>query len=314
VRVENEWYYADDGDKICFDVAHQYYRLWTIEDVKDGDVLATKSGKPFVFKDFSDVKHSNAPTAYCGIDTLDNFIIGSNRHWWTDEEVYPATKEQCDLLFQKMKESGYKWENNQLEKIDNEDYVDLGLPSGTLWAKCNLGAKKETDFGLFYQWGDIKGYRADKGHRFSWDTYKYGTDWDNIIKYNNTDGKLVLDNEDDPIYFATCGKMKCPTKDQLQELIDNTYHGWTIIDGVNGMKFINKKDATKYIFIPAAGYRYASNHYDGGDYWGSVWSISRNGSIASRAWGMNFDASDVNVYDTNRCYGFSVRGVLREKC
>lgn len=56
----------------------------------------------------------------------------------------------------------------------NTEYVDLGLPSGTLWAKCNLGAEKETDFGKFYQWADTQGYDGDAGHDFHWSTYKWG--------------------------------------------------------------------------------------------------------------------------------------------
>ncbi len=310
VRVENEWYHADDGDKICFDVAHQYYHLWTINDAKPGDILATKSGRPFIFKDFSDTKHPNNPTAYCGINTLDNFIIDSGKYWWVDGEVYPATKEQSDLLFQKMKESGYKWENNQLEEINNKGVVDLGLPSGTLWATCNLGAEKETDFGLFYQWGDTKGYNPDEGHDFNWNDYKWGAS-SNLTKYNSTDGKLVLDNEDDPVFVATNGKFKLPTKEQLQELIDCTIHEWISIDGVNGMKFTNKNDETKYIFIPAAGDCYGGSRYGVGS-WGDVWSASRNESNTYSAWSMYFDAGDVYMRSSYRCNGCSVRGVLNK--
>jgi hypothetical protein len=308
VRVENEWYYADDGDKICFDVAHQYYRLWTIEDAKSGDVLITKDGKPFIFKDFSDVKHHNKPTAHCGINTLNNFIIDSSYYRWTDKEVYPATKEQRDLLFQKMKEAGYKWENNQLEEINNKGVVDLGLPSGTLWAKCNLGAEKETDFGKFFQWGDVKGYNPDEGHNFNWDNYKWGA-FDNLVKYNNDDEKLVLDNEDDPVFAVTNGMFKMPTKEQLQELIDYTNHEWTSIDGVKGMKCTNKNDDTKYIFIPAAGYCIDSVHNDVG-FWGCLWSVSRKESRADSAWNMSFSSSYISNDYFLCCNGFSVRGVM----
>lgn len=284
--------------------------LWTIEDAKPYDILATKSGRPFIFKDFSDVKHPNNPTAYCGINTLDNFIIGSGKYWWTDEKVYPATKEQCNLLFQKIKESGYKWLNNQLEKIDNEDYVDLGLPSGTLWTKCNFGAEKETDFGYFFQWGDTQGYSGVDEHQFNWNEYKYGS-WDDLTKYNGKDTKLILDNEDDPVFASTNGMFKIPTKDQLQELIDNTNHEWTTIDDVNGMKFINKNDNTKYIFIPAAGDCNDGSHYGVGS-WGNVWSASRDESSAYYAWSMYFSAGSVGMDYYNRCYGFSVRGVLNK--
>ena len=85
----------NDNDKI---------HLWTIQDAKDGDVLVSSSGKPFIFKGFFD----NDPIAYGGLVADDSFWPASNSNWTT---VYckPATKEQRDLLFQKMKEAGYEW-------------------------------------------------------------------------------------------------------------------------------------------------------------------------------------------------------------
>lgn len=194
-----------------------------------------------------------------------------------------------------------------------EDFVDLGLPSGTLWAKCNLGAEKETDFGYFYQWGDTHGYSDVDENQFKRNDYK----WDNsgnITKYNETDNKLVLDNEDDPVFAATNGKFKSPTQEQLQELINHTDHEWIENfeeSGVNGMMFINKNDDTKYIFIPAAGDCYAGSHHGVGS-WGYVWSASRYMSNAYGAWYMYFYADDVYVYHFTRCLGYSVRGVLNK--
>ena len=194
-----------------------------------------------------------------------------------------------------------------------EDFVDLGLPSGTLWAKCNLGAEKETDFGYFYQWGDTHGYSDVGKNQFKRNDYK----WDNsgnITKYNETDNKLVLDNEDDPVFAATNGKFKSPTQEQLQELINHTNHEWIENfegSGVNGMKFINKNDDTKYIFIPAAGDCYAGRHNGVGS-WGYVWSASRYMSNAYGAWYMYFYAGDFYMNVFSRCSGFSVRGILNE--
>lgn len=212
---------------------------------------------------------------------------------------------------------------NQLHKdntIINEELVDLGLPSGTLWSKCNLGAEKETDFGLFYQWGDTEGYDGDARHDFSWVSYKYGASWgkracwDDITKYNKDDGKRVLDNEDDPVYVTTNGKMKSPTQEQLQELIDHTNHEWKENfegSGVNGMKFTNKSDETKYIFIPAAGNCYGSSHYDVGS-WGSVWSSSRSARHPIFAWYLSFYSGNIGMLNNTRYNGFNVRGVLNK--
>jgi len=301
--------------KECDEKSH----LWTIQDAKDGDVLAFYSeyrGNKMVQVGIIEKyvgKHggcSNTFKIYVGVNWDNNLQIGK---YMGCSDIRPATKEQRDLLFQKMKEAGYKWENDQFEEINNKGFVDLGLPSGTLWAKCNLGTEKETDFGLFYQWGDTQGYSDVDEHQFNWDDYKYGN-YDSITKYNNLDNKLILDNEDDPMFAATNGKFKMPTKEQLQELIDCTNHEWTNIDGVNGMKFWKKgteepTDGNSYIFIPAAGYCYGGSRNDVGS-WGYVWSASRDESFANLAWRMYFDAGDVGMGSLSRCDGYSVRAVV----
>ena len=94
---------------------NENYHLWTIKDAKDGDVL-NANGAPFIYK-----KHDkNFVYFYCGINLADEFIIANNIDTWNNNsKVYPATKEQRDLLFQKMKESGYEWdaEKKELKEI-----------------------------------------------------------------------------------------------------------------------------------------------------------------------------------------------------
>ena len=296
--------------------------LFSLQDAKDGDVLAFYSeyrGKKMVQVGIIEVyvgKHggcSNTFKIYVGVNWENNLQIGK---YMGCSDIRPATKEQRDLLFKKMKEAGYKWENNQLEEINgNEDFVDLNLPSGTLWAKCNLGAEKETDFGKFFQWGDTQGYSGvdDDEHWFDWNDYKFGCN-ESLTKYNVLDNNLILDKEDDPVFAATCGKMMTPTKEQLQELIDFTNHEWTTIDGVNGMKFWKKDteeptDSESYIFIPAAGVCLHGRRDDVGS-WGSVWSASCYESFVNLAWYMVFNAGDVYMDFGGRCFGFSVRGVV----
>lgn len=86
-------------------------RLWTIQDAKDGDVLATSAGA-FIYN--GNNCGGSYPGSYCGINNLGNFQTGVEYHW-TRKKVYPATKEQRDLLFQKMKESGYEWDADKKE-------------------------------------------------------------------------------------------------------------------------------------------------------------------------------------------------------
>jgi len=95
-------------------------RLWTIQDAKDGDILADDN-KPFIFKGLLDIRHQDCPVAYCGIDCTDCFSIGSGANgrtnWWCSQTVKPATKEQRKILFEKMREAGYEWDYNKKELV-----------------------------------------------------------------------------------------------------------------------------------------------------------------------------------------------------
>ena len=101
--------------------------LWTIQDAKDGDVLAAKSGnRIFLYNGDCDLRHR--PCAYCGTYKGFSEILFSKcaiGNYFTDEDVYPATKKQRDLLFVKMKEAGYEWdaEKKELKKIKDKPLV-----------------------------------------------------------------------------------------------------------------------------------------------------------------------------------------------
>lgn len=128
VKVENEWYYADDGDKICFDVAHQYYHLWTIQDAKDGDVLCTyECGTPkivFVLK--GTPKKHYALSYYCYYNIMyPHFNSDSEKGCLApnDEDVKPATKEQSDALMKAMADARYTFdfEKKELKMIEQNN-------------------------------------------------------------------------------------------------------------------------------------------------------------------------------------------------
>lgn len=148
-------------------------------------------------------------------------------------------------------------------------YVDLGLPSGLKWAKCNIGAEKETDYGDYFMWGSTTPNNADE---CTWANYKHcsGTE-DTLTKYNTKsrygkkpDNIITLDLEDDAARVNMGGDWRMPTSDELRELLDNTDSEWTTINGVNGRKFTSKTDTSKYIFFPAAGNCGNRLVYDGG--------------------------------------------------
>lgn len=91
--------------------------LWSINDAKEGDILITENERPFIFKGCLDKIHSNNPVAHGGIDNSGCFYPCSNNciNRWTEGNVHPATKEQRDLLFAKMKEAGYEWNADKKE-------------------------------------------------------------------------------------------------------------------------------------------------------------------------------------------------------
>ena len=147
---DGEYYhYIQEGIEQPLHISNAYnWHLWTIEDAKDGDVLVCESGWTCIFKT---LVNDETFSSYCFMDDTKWFCeTGSECHTLKEEfvkayngKIHPATKEQRDLLFQKMKEAGYEWdaEKKELNKIEQKlvesDWVDLGLPSGTLWKSSN---------------------------------------------------------------------------------------------------------------------------------------------------------------------------------
>lgn len=195
-------------------------------------------------------------------------------------------------------------------------YVDLGLPSGLKWAKYNVGATSETQYGKFFQWGE-----TTTDTDYTWATYKHWNSTDSTLKkYNtstsygeNTDGMSTLRPEDDAARANMGGDWRMPTKDNFQELITYTKNEW--IDnfdgnGTSGYKFTSKKDTSNYIFIPATErYSNVSTYMQDISY--SIWSSSLNTTAPRYAWALDFNLSHITAeYDFDRSNGLAVRGVL----
>ena len=150
-------------------------------------------------------------------------------------------------------------------KHNGFEYVDLGLPSGTKWARCNVGANSETDNGLYFAFGETKGYDSPNGAKiFDRHHYKFSNKsfLCKFTKYNNTDGKKVLDLCDDAAHIHMGGKWHMPTKEQFEELLDekNTASTWIYdycIREVSGRLFRSRIN-NETLFIPANGF--ISNH------------------------------------------------------
>ncbi len=150
--------------------------------------------------------------------------------------------------------------------------IDLGLPGDSLWANMNVGAKAQNEYGLYFAWGDTKGYSAESGHAFTWETYKWmaagQSSWEHITKYTveddeteadwyNTDyefigdGNTQLSLEDDAARANWGGQWVMPTIEHIRELKKYTTSEWTTLKGVFGRKFTSKQNGNA-IFLPAA--------------------------------------------------------------
>ena len=227
---------------------------------------------------------------------------------------------------------------------DGHDYVYLGLPSGTKWATCNVGATKPEDYGNSYAWGE-----TTTKETYDWSNYKYGSfDYDDynyyVTKYCNnryagkdgfTDSKTTLDLSDDAAYVNWGGKWRMPTKEQQDELRNQCYWIWTNsynnsgVEGYIVYKAKNSDDKGRHtgsgcipsssssyslsdahIFLPAAG----ENGHRGAGYAGYYWSSSLSTGIYAFGF-ISTQTGHVGSYDGSgigyeRYHGQSVRAVI----
>ena len=139
-------------------------------------------------------------------------------------------------------------------ELNRLSYVDLDLPSGTLWATCNLGAKSPEDEGYYFSWGET----SPKSEFYNYDYKLYDNPNMTLLKYNKQDELIQLEDIDDAAYNITNGQCVMPTYKQMRELIDNTVLEWTEnYNGAKGFKFHSLK-SDNYMFIPC------SFHYKNG--------------------------------------------------
>lgn len=193
------------------------------------------------------------------------------------------------------------------------EFVDLDLPSGAQWMKCNLGAKTETDYGLYFQFGSTEGKEGDEAINFStWKTCPGNGENEtaneaSLTTWNksNASSKKVLKNSVDAVFSSLNGIAKLPTKEQIDELVTNT----TIYSYSNGLKFCSKKDPSKYIFFPTAGYVDNGTLKEVGSNM-MIWSSCIDPTDATGAYVLKYTQGKVSETYIKRYYGGSIRGVL----
>ncbi len=204
------------------------------------------------------------------------------------------------------------WPEEPVTPPDTDEYVDLGLPSGTLWATKNVGANVPEEFGDYFAWGETEPKEV-----YDWSTYKWCNGSDNTLtKYCNKtdygydgyiDDKSELDPEDDAAYVHWGSSWRMPTYDQLIELYENCTKTWTTLNGVNGCLLTGPNGNT--LFLPAAGSRHDST-LGGEGVAAFYWSRTLGRSYLNGAYLVCIASDDVVWYNYHhRDYGFPVRPV-----
>ena len=198
-----------------------------------------------------------------------------------------------------------------------KDYVDLGLPSGLMWRKYNLGANSEYEAGNYYAWAE-----TSPKQEYNWDTYKYcvqvkGTGMYSFTKYNKRDKLTVLQPEDDAATANLGNNYRTPTMEEWKELLNKC--NWEVVTKTNNNYMNPVVDYWKvtgpngkFIILPSTGL------YDG-----SIkkerWTIYLSATYANPAAAKTFtwDLTDTKkqpfIYNNARIPGYPVRPVYIKK-
>lgn len=179
--------------------------------------------------------------------------------------------------------------------------IDLGLPSGTYWASCNVGATKPEEYGDYFAWGETKPKEF-----YSWGNYEFDNDY---LLYST---ELPLQYDTDAAIKNWGYDWQMPDLDQIKELIENCNWEWTQLNGVCGSKVTGPNGNS--IFLPAAGWHNESSLYHAG-FRGGYWTRSVNSITPDNAYSLYFYSNGVDYDEYGyRCRGQSVRPVRGNIC
>ena len=328
-----ELYSSDNGSSIEQEVLTNSDSFYFASDfIFPEDLNLTEESTEFTF---------NGTTFY--------LIYNTNNIWnvYKDSEHTQETDQMYKLDIVSIPSSNTDFVHYNLNRFNGYEYVDLSLPSGTLWAKMNVGASSEKDAGLYFAWGETQGYADASTKAFSWSDYKFNPSGDDstFTKYNSTDGKTVLDAEDDAAVVNMGGEWHMPNRAQCIELFKETKNGFVTNAGAftqyawddsNGYSSPTQTTATidnwdtagyfffkntytsvtdaitaeDYLFIPAAGNCGDGEVYGVGN-GGSVWASALGSKSVGNAWSFSFGSGGAGVDSgSGRCGGQSVRGVV----
>lgn len=175
--------------------------------------------------------------------------------------------------------------------------VDLGL--SVKWACCNIGANVPEEYGSYYAWGE-----SEEKENCAWHNYKWTGD---MTKYNDADGKLELDPEDDTAQTLWGEDWRIPTQAEVQELMERCTWEWTSVNGVLGYKVSGNGNS---IFLPAAGSQY-TDLFTSQQTQGCYMSATLNDNDYGLNVCMAFSKKSHYTINSERCDGHTIRPVRK---
>ena len=204
-------------------------------------------------------------------------------------------------------------------KKESHEYVDLGL--SVKWATCNIGASAPDETGWYFAWGETQGYTSGQvgtNKYFAWEgehaDYEFGEWVDQEPDYGmtkyNSNGITTLETTDDSATVNWGSDWRMPTKDEFDELLENTTSSWTEVNGVSGLLLTSTVEGyeEESLFFPAVGGAEDGGVGGVGDY-GGYWSASLGSEDVSSACDLSFDSGYCGVLDKSRYCGCAVRPV-----
>ena len=241
----------------------------------------------------------------------DELPAGEEGSVYTYDNAYIGTRPAMgEIVMNTYSNSGFALEVTTPAAPAHE-YVDLGLPSGLLWATSNVGADSPEDYGDYFAWGETQ----PKDY-YDWSTYQYChgnektlTKYCNNSKYGYngfTDTLTTLLPEDDAATANWRSGWRMPTETEWLELYQKTTNIWTTQNGVNGRLFTASNGNS--LFLPAAGYLDQDSLKEDGS-WSYHWSSSLFMAYSVYARGFHFSSSYSNTGSAARYYGRPVRAV-----
>lgn len=201
----------------------------------------------------------------------------------------------------------------RIQELNGHEYVDLGLPSGMLWATCNVGATKPEEYGDHFAWGETHPKSC-----YGWESLKYLNSYDKndnfnkfmakFIKYTTKDCLKVLQKGDDAAAANWGAGWRMPTKEEWKELYDNTPNRWTKKKAVEGRLFTANNGNS--LFLPATDTVWRHEFEDnGGLYWSSSLDTDYHHSAMMIYIHTDLIPDTCFISTHNRNYGLSVRAV-----